>query len=92
VITCPLDQCQTPPAAGEFFCYSIYDAIIEKRRFTMDKKFGAYVFGGMLIGALFGMLWAGSGNPILGIGIGALAGTFIGWFGAAYVREKEKKN
>jgi ABC-type uncharacterized transport system permease subunit len=58
----------------------------------VDKKFGYYIFGGMLIGALFGMLWAGRGNPVMGIAIGAIAGTFIGWFAAAYVMEKEKEN
>jgi ABC-type uncharacterized transport system permease subunit len=57
----------------------------------MDKKFGYYIFGGMLLGALFGMLWAGKGNPIVGIGIGALVGTAIGWFAAAYAMEKEKE-
>lgn len=57
----------------------------------MDKKFGYYIFGGMLLGALFGMLWAGKGNPILSIAIGALIGTFIGWSAAAYVMEKEKE-
>ncbi len=57
----------------------------------MDKKFGYYIFGGLLIGALFGLLWSGNGNPILGIGIGALAGTAIGWFAAAAVLEKEKE-
>ena len=57
----------------------------------MDKKFGYYIFGGMLIGALFGLLWAGNGNPILGIGIGAFAGAAIGWFAAAYAMEKEKE-
>jgi ABC-type uncharacterized transport system permease subunit len=57
----------------------------------MDKKFGYYIFGGMLLGALFGVLWARSGNPILGIATGALIGTAIGWFAAAYVMEKEKE-
>lgn len=57
----------------------------------MDKKFGAYIFGGMLIGALFGMLWAGNGNPVFGIAIGALAGVAIGWFAAAYAVEKKKE-
>ena len=56
----------------------------------MDKKFGYYLFGGMVIGALFGMFWVGKGNPILSIAIGALVGTFIGWFAAAYAQEKEK--
>jgi hypothetical protein len=53
----------------------------------MDKKFGYYIFGGMLIGALFGMLAAG----LTGLATGALIGTAIGWFFAAYVLEKEKK-
>jgi hypothetical protein len=56
----------------------------------MDKKFGYYIFGGMLIGAFFGLLWSANGN-ILGIVYGALAGTAIGWFAAAYVMEKEKE-
>jgi len=57
----------------------------------MDKKFGYYVFGGLIIGALFGLSWASGGNPLAGLGIGALIGTAIGWFFAAYVLEKEKK-
>lgn len=57
----------------------------------MDKKFGYYIFGGTLIGALFGMLWIGNGNPIFSVAIGALVGTAIGWFAAAYVMEKEKE-
>jgi ABC-type uncharacterized transport system permease subunit len=57
----------------------------------MDKKFGYYIFGGALIGALFGMFWIGNGNPILSIAIGALIGTAIGWFAAAYAIEKEKE-
>lgn len=56
----------------------------------MDKKFGYYIFGGMLIGAFLGMLWAGNGNPILSIAGGASVGTAIGWFAAAYAMEKEK--
>lgn len=58
----------------------------------MDKKFGYYIFGGTLIGALLGMFWMGNGNPILSIAVGALVGTAIGWFAAAYVMEKEKGN
>ena len=57
----------------------------------MDKKFGYYVFGGMLIGALFGLIWSGSSNPLAGLAGGAVLGTFIGWFIAAAVRENEKK-
>ena len=57
----------------------------------MDKKFGYYIFGGLLIGALFGLLWSTNGNLILGIGTGALVGTAIGWFAAAAMLENEKK-
>jgi len=58
----------------------------------MKRKFGIYIFLGLLVGALFGIfLGAGSANPILGIGGGALAGVFIGWLIAAAVMEKEKK-
>ena len=57
----------------------------------MDKKFGYYVFGGLLIGALFGLIWARGNNALVGLGIGALIGTAIGWFFAAYVLEQEKK-
>ena len=54
----------------------------------MDKKFGYYVFGGALIGAVFGSLWAANGNTILGMTLGALAGVAIGWFIAAAALEK----
>jgi hypothetical protein len=59
----------------------------------MDKrKFGYYVFGGLLIGALLGFLWAG----LLGLASGAFFGAFIGWFAGAYflqmgTEKKEKK-
>ena len=57
----------------------------------MDKKIGYYIFGGMFIGAIFGLFWIGTGNPILSIANGALIGTAIGWFAAAYMMEKEKE-
>ena len=57
----------------------------------MDKKFGYYIFGGLLIGVLFGSLWSANGNALLGIGFGALAGAAIGWFAAAAMLEKEKE-
>lgn len=57
----------------------------------MDKKFGYYVFAGLLIGALLGWSWAAGSNPLVGIGIGALVGTSIGWFIAAAVLEQQKK-
>ena len=57
----------------------------------MDKKFGYYIFGRLLTGVLFGSLWSANGNAILGIGVGALVGTAIGWFAAATMLEKEKE-
>ena len=56
----------------------------------MNKKFGYYVFGGMLIGTLFGTVWAVNGNSILGMASGGFVGAFIGWFIAAYIIEKER--
>ena len=59
----------------------------------MDKKFGYYVFGGLLIGAAFGALWSAHGNILLGSGIGALVGVALGWFigAAALERQNGKK-
>ena len=57
----------------------------------MDKKFGYYIFGGLLIGALFGLGWSANSNPLVGMGIGALVGMAIGWFAAAAVLEKKGK-
>jgi ABC-type uncharacterized transport system permease subunit len=57
----------------------------------MEKTIGYFAFGGMLIGAMFGLIGAGGNNPLMGIGIGAVAGCFIGWFvGAAYLEQKKK--
>jgi ABC-type uncharacterized transport system permease subunit len=57
----------------------------------MDKKFGYYVFGGLLIGAVFGSLWTANGNILLGMAFGALAGVGIGWFIAAAALEKNNR-
>ena len=58
----------------------------------MDKrKFGYYVFGGMLIGAMLGFAWSVNGNILVGLVIGALAGTAIGWFAASAALENEKQ-
>ena len=57
----------------------------------MDKTFGYYIFGGLLIGAMFGTIWTAGNNPLLGIGTGAMVGAFLGWFIAAAVVEQRKK-
>jgi hypothetical protein len=58
----------------------------------MEKTFGYFIFGGLLVGAMFGLIGAGTGNSILGIGIGAVAGAFLGWFiAAAYLEQKKKQ-
>jgi hypothetical protein len=57
----------------------------------MDKTFGYFIFGGLLIGAMFGLIGAGGSSPLTGIGIGALAGAFIGWFIAAAMLNQKKK-
>jgi uncharacterized protein YcfJ len=60
----------------------------------MERKFGYYIFEGLLIGGLLGMgLGSANGNTILGIALGALGGVFIGWFVAAAALENrvEKK-
>jgi len=46
-----------------------------------------------LIGVVFGWgLGSTSGNAIIGAGIGALVGLFLGWFIAAAAFEKEEKD
>lgn len=60
----------------------------------MEQRDGIFIFLGLIIGAVFGMgLGAANGNVLMGIGLGALAGTFIGWFGAmaAYEQRTKKK-
>jgi ABC-type uncharacterized transport system permease subunit len=57
----------------------------------MDKKFGYYVFGGLVLGAILGWLWSASNNPLIGMGIGAVIGMAIGWFAAAADIEKNNK-
>ena len=57
----------------------------------MEKPFGYSIFGGMLIGAMFGLIGAGGDNSLMGIGTGALFGAFLGWFIAAAVLEQGKK-
>ncbi len=57
----------------------------------MDRRFGYFIFLGLLIGVLFGFgTGSANGNPVLGVGEGALAGVFIGWFVAAIVTRMGK--
>jgi hypothetical protein len=51
---------------------------------SMDRRFVYYIIAGLSIGVVLGQ-WLGAtkGNAILGIGLGALAGVFLGWFIAA---------
>jgi uncharacterized membrane protein len=66
--------------------------VVSDRRIRMNeldkRRFGYFVFGGALVGAFLGLLWSASGNALLGLAGGAIAGTFIGWFAAAYFLEK----
>lgn len=55
------------------------------------RKFGYYVFGGLLIGAAFGLIWSAGNNSLVGMGIGALIGVAIGWFAAAAMLQQNKK-
>jgi len=97
----PSGQCKTLLLAGEFLHELFYDgiewrqsapsSINSSKEIRMDEKFGYYIFGGLVIGALLGLLWAGNGNSLLGLGIGAFAGAGIGWFAAAAAMEKEKE-
>ncbi len=55
----------------------------------MDPKLAVYIFVGLIIGALFGFgIGSANGSPLLGAGTGALIGTAIGWFGAAYFSQR----
>jgi len=58
----------------------------------MERKFGTFILVGLLVGAVFGFgLGAANGNTLLGIGLGALAGVFLGWFVAAAALERETR-
>ncbi len=57
----------------------------------MNKKFGLFILLGLLVGSTFGIFFGPVlENPLLGVGLGALGGVFIGWFIAAAVIENEK--
>ena len=59
----------------------------------MNKKFGMFVFLGLLIGAAFGsLLGSANGNPLAGLGLGALVGVFLGWFIAAALLGNQNSN
>ncbi len=55
----------------------------------MNGTFGKYLVAGLAIGALFGFgIGAARGNSLLGVGVGALVGVFVGWFAAAAAQER----
>ncbi len=49
----------------------------------MDRKFGLYVFVGLLIGGAFGMFIGAASGAFVWIAFGALIGLSVGWFAAA---------
>lgn len=50
----------------------------------MGRKFSIYIVAGLAIGAVFGSgMGAANENALLGTGLGALLGMYIGWFIAA---------
>lgn len=56
----------------------------------MEKRFAVPILIGLAFGAPLGAaLGEANGIPLLGLGLGALAGVFIGWFAAAYQMQKE---
>ncbi|MCB0191650.1 MAG: hypothetical protein KDJ65_06860 [Anaerolineae bacterium] len=58
----------------------------------MEHKFSYYILMGLIIGVFIGTgLGTATEYIIFRIGVGALFGTFIGWFIAAAVLEGEKK-
>ena len=68
------------------------NCVSPKEHKVNNRKSGLFVVLGLIIGGIFGFgLGAANANALLGTGIGALAGVFMGWFMAAAVHEKEKK-
>lgn len=59
----------------------------------MDRKFGYFIVLGLVIGIVFGMgVGAANGDSLLGIGLGALSGVFIGWFVSAATLKNRDNN
>lgn len=59
----------------------------------MDQKSARFIFLGLLIGGVLGLLFgAGADNIVLGVALGALAGVFIGWFVAAAMQRQHKSD
>lgn len=59
----------------------------------MERKFGVYIFLGMIIGVIFGTgIGAANGNPIIGLWLGSVVGGYLGWFVAIAARENQEKN
>jgi hypothetical protein len=59
---------------------------------TMDKKFGTFIFVGVLIGGLIGLL-LGAANGYLLLGwFDVLVGVFLSWFFGAINQDKQRNN
>jgi hypothetical protein len=57
----------------------------------MERRHGYFILLGLLIGTFFGIgIGVATENIIRGIGLGALAGVFVGWFLAAAVLENRR--
>jgi ABC-type uncharacterized transport system permease subunit len=57
----------------------------------MQRKNAIFIWIGLAIGAIFGMMvGAAEENLIWGLALGALAGTFVGWFIAIALEQKSK--
>lgn len=58
---------------------------------NVRRTLALYALAGAAIGSTFGVfIGAVSGHRLLGVGIGALAGLYVGWFVAAAVLERRK--
>ena len=57
----------------------------------LDRKLALFIFAGLAFGALVGSsIGSASGKGLLGLGSGALAGVFLGWFVAVAVAERTR--
>ncbi|KAA3643833.1 MAG: hypothetical protein DWQ07_17100 [Chloroflexi bacterium] len=58
----------------------------------MNKKLGAYIFLGLIVGSIFGTVMVISNEkPVLSVGFGAVAGALIGWVIAIVSNQNSKR-